>query len=102
MSAIVDMLRISSRTALEGSTTVILKLDGNVTGPWVNELRRACDTAIGNGPRPKRLILDLAEVHFVDSTGIRLFRDLVAQRVSLSNASAFVAEQLKEGSNGRE
>lgn len=97
---LVRMLRISSETALEGNATVILKLDGNVSGPWVNELRRACSGALGKGPKTKHLVLDLAEVLFIDSAGIELFRELAAQRVRFSNPSAFIAEQLKEVSHG--
>lgn len=81
---------------------MILKLDGNVSGPWVNELRHACSSAMGNRPTTKRVVLDLADVQFIDTTGIQLFRELLAQQVSFSNPSAFVAEQLKEMSNGRE
>jgi anti-anti-sigma regulatory factor len=95
------MLRISSETALEGNATVILKLDGSVSGAWVNELRRACRGAMGSGSRPehKHLVLDLAGVRFIDSAGIELFRELGTQRVCFSNPSAFVAEQLKEVSH---
>jgi anti-anti-sigma regulatory factor len=95
------MLRISSETASEGNATVILKLDGQVSGPWVNELRRACAGAKGDGLTPNRLVLDLTELQFIDATGIQLFRELAAQHVSFSNPSAFVAEQLKEVSDGR-
>jgi anti-anti-sigma factor len=93
------MLRITTETASEGKATVILKLDGNISGPWVNELRRACGDA--RGARPIRLVLDLAEVQFIDSAGIELFRDLASQGVRFSHPSAFVAQQLKEVSNGR-
>jgi hypothetical protein len=40
-------------------------------------------------------VLDLAEVSFIDTDGLELFRQLSAERVSLSNCSPFTAEQLK-------
>jgi anti-anti-sigma regulatory factor len=80
--------------------TTSLRLEGQVTGPWVEELRRACDQMLGkNGHRGSRLVLDLAEVSFIDADGVTLFRELTARRVVVTHCSPFVAEQLKEVAN---
>jgi hypothetical protein len=89
------MLRISQTTS-DGSRTTFLRLDGQVSGPWVAELRRVCDEALGrNGHGKRELVLDLAGVSFLDPDAVALFRDLVAKRAVFKNGSAFVAEQLK-------
>ena len=90
------MLKISG-TATTEEQPVFLRLEGQVRGPWVEELRRACDQVFGkNGHRRNRLVLDLAEVSFIDADGVTLFRELTARRVLVTNCSPFVAEQLKE------
>jgi len=45
--------------------------------------------------RPDPLVLDLADVFFIDVDGVALFRELAARRVTLTNGSLFVTEQLK-------
>jgi len=78
----------------------VLQLEGVVIGPWVDELRRACADArqVENG-RKQRLVLDLNGVSFLDTEAVNLFRQLVTDRVSLTNYSVFIAEQLKEVSH---
>ena len=72
-----------------------------MTGQWVEEIRRACSeaTASSGGEAPP-LVLDLADVSFIDNDGVALFRDLAAHGVKLTNGSIFVTEQLKEASHG--
>jgi anti-anti-sigma factor len=90
------MLKISGPVTTEGQTA-FLRLEGQVRGPWVEELRRACDQILSkNGHRGDRLVLDLTEVSFIDAVGVTLIRELTARRVLLTNCSLFVAEQLKE------
>ena len=93
------MLKISG-TATTEEQPAFLRLEGQVRGPWVEELRRACDQVLGNnGHRGNRLVLDLAEVSFIDADGVALFRELAARRVTLTTGSPFVTEQLKETVN---
>lgn len=74
-----------------------MRLEGQVTGQWVEELRRVCHEALCDNGHPARpLVLDLADVFFIDADGVRLFRELAARRVTLANGSLFVTEQLKE------
>jgi ABC-type transporter Mla MlaB component len=72
---------------------VTLALEGGVIGPWVDELRRACDRALGTHGA---LTLDLGGVGFIDRAGLSLFRALQDRPVRVTNCSPFVAEQLRE------
>lgn len=70
-----------------------LRLEGHVGGPWVGELRRACDRVLSDG---RRLALDLSDVSFVDHNGIGLLRNLKRTKVELRNCSPFVSLRLEE------
>jgi anti-anti-sigma regulatory factor len=90
------MLRISQRPAQNEGGATYLQLEGQVTGPWVEELRRVCtETSGNNGHSKDHLVIDLAGVSFLDADGIALFHELAARRVLFTNCSPFVAEQLR-------
>ena len=88
------MLRISR--AAGSDNAIVLRLEGQVVGPWVDELERVCHETVRNQRGTPRLILDLTGVSFLDANGIALFRKLVTGDVSIANYSVFIAEQLKE------
>ena len=71
---------------------ITLRLEGQVIGPWVDELRSACEPLVGNG---SGVTLDLASVSFVSREGARLLASLGDRRVALVGCSGFVAEQLR-------
>ena len=81
-------------TVVESSSKgVRLRVEGRLTGGWVEELRRACDLhALSDGIR---LSLDLADVSFADAAGIELLKELRNRLVTLLSPSSLVAEQLK-------
>ncbi len=72
--------------------TTKLRLEGRLIGPWVEELRRACDQVLTTGAR---LTLDLSDVSFLDRSGVELIRSLRNRNVALLSCSAFVGEQLR-------
>jgi ABC-type transporter Mla MlaB component len=84
------MLRIA--TADGPGTSVTLTLEGRVMGPWIDELRRACQRVLVTAAE---LRLDLHEVAFVERDGLALLQDLVDRGVTVVNCPAFVREQLK-------
>ena len=89
------MLRISRETTAD-TDAALLRLEGQVTGLWVEEVRRTCDEAIGvNGRGGHPLVLDLTDVSFIDTDGVALLRELAARGADLVNGSLFVTEQLK-------
>ena len=85
------MLRIIHHT----DSTVrdsILKLEGRIVGPWVDELRRAYMERTADSRCP--LTIDLRDVTFIDPAGIAFF-DEIYLSVTLINCSLFALEQLK-------
>ena len=91
------MLRINVGTTTDDEGPTILRLEGQVTDAWVDELRRVCHETSGDhdgGLRP--LVLDLTDVFFIDAEGVALFRELAVRHVTVTNGSLFVTEQLKE------
>lgn len=85
------MLKIVPGNAPRNETTV-LHLEGQVIGPWVEELGRVCEPILATGAG---LSLDLSSVSFVSREGACLLWRLRDERVTLRNCSRFVAEQLK-------
>ena len=84
------MLRI---TPTESSTRQItLRLEGRIAGPWVTELWKACEKNFGE---EQSLVLNLAEVSFLDPAGVTLLTKFRSRGVELADCSPFVREQLK-------
>lgn len=84
------MLKISE--GKPGKQSITLRLEGSVVGPWVGELQKICEPLMSDG---SKLALDLAEVSFVDESGIPLLASLRSRGAKLLNATPFVEEQLK-------
>jgi anti-anti-sigma regulatory factor len=72
--------------------TVKLRLEGQIAGAWVDEMRLTAEKLLGNSCR---LVLDLAEVTYVDADGVALLADFKSRGVVLVNRSPFVDEQLR-------
>ncbi len=66
-------------------------LEGQMVGPWVDEVRRTCEPFLTNG---HPLTLDFSRVSFVDRAGVALCRRLKQGRATLRNCSPFVTEQI--------
>jgi hypothetical protein len=89
------MLRI---TVVESSkVAVTLRVEGRITGPWVEELRTVCN--VHTLPDDVRVSLELADVSFADNAGIALLRELRNRGVGLIRATPFLAQQLKDGTS---
>ncbi len=84
------MLKISQVETANHSVT--LKLEGRVVGPWVGEMQKVCELVL---VEERALILDLADVLFVDASGISALSSLKSRGVSVMACSPFVEEQLK-------
>jgi len=88
------MLKISE---IESANHIVtLRLEGQVVGPWVAQLRNSCDNVLNEG-RPLRL--QFGEVEFLDQNGVVLMSNLQSRGVALVDCSPFVAEQLKATTN---
>lgn len=84
------MLRIHHERVT--SKEVILLVEGDLLGPWVEELRKTCDPFLSNG---RKLSIDLSGVLFADRDGAALLRDLSRRQAQL-DCSPFLAELLRE------
>jgi len=71
---------------------ITLRLEGQVIGPWVEELRIACEPLLGQSAG---VTLDLGSVSFVSREGARLLASLGDRRVAVVGCSGFVTEQLR-------
>ncbi len=92
------MLRI---TVVESSKfAVTLRVEGRITGPWVEELRTACN--VHTFPDNVQLSLELADISFADAAGVALLRELRGRGAGFINTTPFLAEQLKDGSSNLE
>lgn len=83
------MLRISCQDT--PARPRILKLEGRLSGPWVDELDRVM--AVAASP-PGGVVLDLSGVTFADARGVGVLRELAERGVWLQGCSPFLTELL--------
>ena len=79
------MLRITRVNP--GEQPVILRLEGRLRGPWVEELRRVVRLS---GDDAASLVLDLGDVSFADAAGAGLLRDLQSRGAAFRGATQFL------------
>ena len=92
------MLRI---TVVESSkTAATLRVEGRITGPWVEELRTACN--LHTFSDEVQLSLELGDISYADAAGIALLRELRNCGVCLTGTTPFLTEQLKNGTSSLE
>jgi hypothetical protein len=84
------MLRI---TEVADGSGLLLKLEGKLREPWVEELARVARRPLPEGHGPIRL--DLSSVTFADEAGVLLLRELLQQGVQVAATSGFVAARLR-------
>lgn len=102
------MLRITVVDLSESA--VVLRVEGRITGCWVDELRKTCaahsfaahsfaaHTFAGHTfPDEVQLSLELSDVSFADGGGIALLKELRSRGADLIRPTPFIAERLKDG-----
>lgn len=87
------MLRISPGDPRESPP--LLRLEGKLIGPWVDEFREACEKRSAAGGK---LNLDLAAVTYVDRPGLELLFEMIAGGTAIIACSALVGELLHKES----
>jgi anti-anti-sigma regulatory factor len=86
-------------------SAVVLRIEGRITGSWVEELRRTCaahafaaHAFVGHTfPDEVELSLELSDVSFADAAGIALLKELRSGGADLIRPTPFIAERLKDG-----
>jgi anti-anti-sigma regulatory factor len=72
-----------------------LKLEGRLSGPWVQELEQCWKTA-SSTTQGRRTVVDLGEVDFVDPRGQSLLTEMHAEGVEMEAISPLICSVLKE------
>jgi anti-anti-sigma regulatory factor len=83
------MLKITA--IADGPASVLLKLEGKLLQPWVEELAQVC---IHWTAKAYAVRLDLSAVTFVDPAGAQFLREQIRQGIAIAACSRFVAELL--------
>jgi hypothetical protein len=90
------MLRISPAESTPQG--VALHLEGQITGPWTDELSAACERVLAAG---RRLTLDLGDVSLIDRPALTLLAALSRRGVTFTRCSPFHEEQLRQATAPR-
>lgn len=85
------MLRLTRTSRLPHE--VVLKVEGQIVAEWVGLLEQECLELLGAG---RRVLLDLADVSYLDRRAVRLLQDLAARSVGIINCPPLVDELLRE------
>jgi anti-anti-sigma regulatory factor len=80
------MLRIAITAT--GDTTIVLKLEGKLLEPWIDELRRSITVS------PEHLTLDLSSLSYADAAGVQVLAALVRKGATLQGPSGFISALL--------
>lgn len=94
--------RMMKITFCNGCESAVLKLEGRLAGPWVNELEKAW-RSITPAAMASHLVLDLCDVTFVDAEGRELLAEMHESGVELIGdgiMTQFMIDGIKHGRNG--
>jgi hypothetical protein len=83
------------------SDAIVLKLEGSVKGPWVEELRKAWVTS-AKMAAGEPVSIDLGAVSFADGRGRDLLLRMRRAGVSLDGCSSFLLHILEDGNTKSE
>jgi anti-anti-sigma regulatory factor len=92
-------------TKQENSEAIVLKLEGRLAGPWVEELDRLWEET-APALKERKLSLDLRETTFADAGGIRVLKAIYSQTGARILAGTpwtqYLAEEVSASSNKTE
>ena len=86
------MLRITSHTTPHGTA---LKLEGWLSGPWVEEVD-ACWRAAASDPDTQHVCLDLRDVYYVDESGRELLTRMYRAGVAFATKGCAMPAVVRE------
>ena len=86
------MLKI---TLHDSAKELRLKLEGKISGPWVQELRQCWSTA-SSTTAGRTTVLDLDDVDFIDTEGQSLLIEMHRQGVKVKAGTPFIRGLLAE------
>lgn len=85
------MLRLTRTTRLPHE--VVLKAEGQIVAEWVELLEEECLKLLASD---LQVLLDLADVSYLDRRAVRLLRELAAGPLEIINCPPLVDELLRE------
>lgn len=85
------VLRVTTITA-KGSP--VLKLEGKLGGPWVDELENCWKEAVAESTHRNAIKIDMRGVSYVDHRGQNLLRRMEREGASLMECSDFIRQIL--------
>jgi len=86
------MLKIS---IIEGNTQRRLIVEGKLVGPWVAELRSACENA-NIDPFDRKLVIDMKHVTAISQEGENVLFELIQKGVKFRCRGVFTKHVLKQ------
>ena len=86
------MLRIS---IIDGQTERRLIVEGKLVGPWVAELRSACDN-VNAEPLSRKLVIDMRHVTAISQEGENVLFELIQRGVKFRCSGVFTKHILKQ------
>jgi anti-anti-sigma regulatory factor len=87
------VLRITTTTE-KGAP--VLKLEGKIGGPWVDELAQSWSVVVGHGGA-KAVKVDMRGVSYVDRRGADLLLEMESKGASIVNCSHFLRQLVDSG-----
>ena len=81
------MLRVTVTGRKKIGHTVRLVLEGQIQGEWCDMLERVCHEFLGQGVA---VIVDMSGVSYVDDRGVRLLKEQLASRTTITGCNMFV------------
>jgi anti-anti-sigma regulatory factor len=85
------MLRLTRSTP--STSQVVLKAEGQIVAEWVGLLETECRELLATD---RQVVLDLAEVSYLDRRAVRMLRELTRGSLGLINCPPLVEELLTE------
>ena len=86
-------------TPIQGPNGPAVKLEGKLSGQWVDEMKRFWMNEASESRN--KLRIDLREVSYIDGPGRELLLDMERQGARLVGASEFLSHLLREGQTVR-
>lgn len=96
------MLRI---TVVRNAELPTLKLEGDLSGPWINELEHTWSEVLKESGPGRPVTVDLSDVTFISTEGQQLLKLMLRDGANLQSRtlmSQFILSQIKKQSNGRQ
>lgn len=91
------MLRLTRTTP--SPCEIVLKAEGQIVGEWVGLLEAECRELIGSNVSGRQILLDLADVSYLDRQAVRVLRQLIRESVRIIHCPPLVKELLTEVAN---